>query len=232
MQSAFVLHSWQLRSTRVDGRKSECKNAGMKWSSASLLLAAGALATTARGDADPVVLSVGKTEVRAAEIAARLAGMHEFERRSFGATDAQVKRGFLEQKLVPQALGAEQARARGFDKDPAVQKRVNEALAQALKDSIQAGVDKALTDAEVRAYCEARRAEQKRSRPAETKGAAVDCTRDHLSYRVALRREKAHAQMTELRARLKKEKLRGVDYEPLSRLELPPSVGASPKSSR
>jgi hypothetical protein len=201
----------------------------MRSASAILLLLVCVAATASADDPDPVILSVGKTELKASEVSARLGALHEFERKSFGSNDAEVKRAFVQQKLVPQALAAEEARQKGFDKEPPVVKRVNELLAQKLKDSIMAEVDATLTDAEIRAYCEAKK---KANAPdAGTRGAVTDCKRDHLSYRIALRREKASAQMSELRAKLKKERVRGVDYELLNRPELAPRSDAPPKSS-
>ncbi len=165
---------------------------------------------------DPVVVRVGETEVRARELTGRLAQMHEFERESYGKSAEEVRKNYLARKLLPELLEAEEARRRGLHDSAVVRDKTNTLLAAALKDSVMAEVDAKLTDAEIQSYCE------KSEAPADdTRGAARDCKRDFLSYRIALRREKAFRQLKGLHEDLVRTQVRAKNDKPLGSLVIP-----------
>ncbi|MEZ4221511.1 MAG: hypothetical protein R3B13_11340 [Polyangiaceae bacterium] len=165
---------------------------------------------------DPVVVRVGNVEVRASELAERLQKLHEFERQSFGRTAAEVRRAYVEKKLLPELLQSEEARRRGFARRAEVRTKTEALLVSALKESILSEVDAKLTDAEIRAYCERSATPGK-----ETTGASKDCARDALSYRIALRREKAFKQLAQLEKELRAREVKGKDASALSALVVP-----------
>ncbi len=176
----------------------------------ALLLPANA-AKSAEPTADPVVVRVGKTEVRAAELQKRLAKLHEFERDSFGSTAAEVRKNYIERRLLPELLEAEEAKRRRMHEDPALVAKTNALLAKALKNQIKAEVDAKLTDDEIQAYCEKSPLPDTSTRGKVTRGAARDCKRDFLSYRIALRREKAFKLIETLKKELVKAEVKNKD---------------------
>lgn len=139
--------------------------------------------------ADPVVVQVGSAVVRSSELAFFLGRLHEFERQGFGHTPEQVRRAFVERRLVPELLFSEEARRRERDRDPVVAEHIRAQLIAALRDSFQREADASLTPAEIRTYCE------RNADPAS-------CTRDASGYRVVLRRTKAARALSELEQKL------------------------------
>jgi hypothetical protein len=172
------------------------------------LLAIGA----ALGADDPVVVKVGASEVRARELAFLLGKLHAFERESLGATPAAVRRGFVERRLVPELLFAERVRELGLNLQP----EIESALVDALKQRLQSESDARLTPEAIRAYC----------RQSGVQSDA-ECDRDVWSYRVGLRRTRAHAELESLTRRLTSERVRGVDRALLDRLTVTPSGSVS-----
>lgn len=180
-------------------------------------------------EANPVVVQVGETAVRAREFAGRLALMEAFERESYGKTPAEVRKNYIERRLLPELLEAEEARRRGMQQNAVVRQKTNTLLAAAVKESVMAEVDAKLTDAEIQRFCETSKT------PAEdTRGAPRDCGRDLLSYRIALRREKAFKQLTALQEELTRTLVKARDDQPVQALIIPeqgpPLVAAEPKA--
>lgn len=160
-------------------------------------------------ETDPIVVQVGSAVVRASELAFYLGRLHEFERQGFGQSPEQVKRGFVERRLVPELLFSEEARRRGRDRDGAVSEHIRAQLITALKDSIQREADASLGAAEVRQYCE------KNADPST-------CGRDLAGYRVVLRRTKATQALEALEKKLDQAKP-PADTAPLEAIEVTPS---------
>lgn len=106
-------------------------------------------------DAAPVV-RVGDESVDAAGVALALGRVPRFQWVELGASDAERRRAVVEKLLVPEVLGAAEARALGLDKLPRVQDRTRELYARALEAALAQSVP-AVTDAEVAAYYEQHR---------------------------------------------------------------------------
>ena len=81
-------------------------------------------------------MEVGTTVLRASDVARRLATIPDFQRRTFGTTDAEIRRHFVGEVLVPQLLVAEDARARHLETVPRVRLRLREALSRALGEAL------------------------------------------------------------------------------------------------
>jgi peptidyl-prolyl cis-trans isomerase C len=108
--------------------------------------------------ADPVVVEVGATALRASDVARRLSAVPAFQRRTFGATDAEIRRHFVDAVLVPELLVGEDARQRHLDSVPRVRLRLREALQRALGEALLTDARAAGTPDElVRAYYESHR---------------------------------------------------------------------------
>jgi peptidyl-prolyl cis-trans isomerase C len=118
-----------------------------------------ALVTPAYAEpADPVVVEVGTVALRASDVARRLAAVPAFQRRTFGATDAEIRRHFVDAVLVPELLIGEDARQRHLDSVPRVRFRLREALQRALGEALLSDARSgAIPDELVRAYYESHR---------------------------------------------------------------------------
>jgi hypothetical protein len=162
--------------------------------------------------ADPVVVRVGAGEVRARELGHYLGRLHAFERDSFGSTPDAVRRGYVERRLLPELLLAEQARALGLTAQPAIASLLDQALVDALKSQVQREIDARLTPEELREYC-------KRS----SSKSESECARDVWSHRIALRRTKAHAELAARTQTLRARHVRGLDLSLLERLRVGPN---------
>jgi peptidyl-prolyl cis-trans isomerase C len=123
------------------------------------LAALTALVTPAYAEpADPVVVEVGTIALRASDVARRLGAVPAFQRRTFGANDAEVRRHFVDAVLVLELLIGEEARRRQLDSVPRVRLRVREALQRALGEALLTDARSAGTPDEiVRAYYESHR---------------------------------------------------------------------------
>lgn len=183
---------------------------------ASIALLLGAGVTRADAGDDPIVVRAGQTVMRVSDVSIRAAALHAFERKSFGETDAEVRSGLVRRRLVPEVLVAEAARAEGLTEESGVRARIDELLAGELRAVMMREVDESLTDEEIRVYCESRG----EKRDPTTRGAKPDCARDHLSYRIALRREKVHQKADALVRRLREQHVRAVDQELLTRISV------------
>jgi hypothetical protein len=188
----------------------------------SIAIAAGLLPLQASSQpadaapADPVVVRVGASEVRASELGYYLGQLHPFERESFGHTPDAVRQAYVARRLVPELLLAEQARALGLAAQPDVAQRLDRTLTEALKLHVQRAIDAKLTERELRDYCKS---------GGDKTGA--DCERDASSYRIALRRIKAHAELEARARKLEALHLRRVDRSLLDRLSVGPDGAIS-----
>lgn len=113
------------------------------------LVAASAFATPLAGAAadareSEVVVKVGATTFTVGDVERRLRAVPGFQLATFGKTPAEVKRAFVEQVLVPEALDANGARAEKLDERPDVRARIAQALRNARLSALKAEVvDKA-----------------------------------------------------------------------------------------
>lgn len=126
----------------------------------AVLLANTLLAGSAsRADAPPavVVARVGSHAITAAELERRIANIPAFQLRSFGKTPEAIRKSFLENVLVREALFAEGARAAGMAGREEVSERIRGVLRNTLVAQMraQAASASAVTDQDVRAYYEA-----------------------------------------------------------------------------
>jgi len=190
---------------------------------AALLTCIDTASSAVPGDAgaDPVVVSVGSSEVRASELRFLLARLHEFERQSFGSTPAAVKAAFVERRLVPELVFAEEGKRRGLPGRAETAAKIQRALAQALKESLERDFDGKLTHAELESACKSAGTE------------SADGCKDLTGYRVLLRRQRAAAEMDRLRRELGEREVAHVEYALLERLPVGDAGGsATPASSQ
>lgn len=107
---------------------------------------------------EKVVARVGESTITVRELERRLSETPAGVLAKFGSTDAEIRRNFLEQVVVGDALLAEEARARGLDKRRDVRDRTLGALrAMMLFDAASIKPDD-ITDDEVREHFEANKA--------------------------------------------------------------------------
>lgn len=170
---------------------------------ASSLADAGAGSAPKPGAEDPVVVRVGESEVRAGELEFLLRRLHEFENATYGKTPAEVKRGFVNRRLVPELLAAEEARRIGADQKPEIAKRIRSELGTALKDELAREADASITTKELDDYCRG-------SGNLDAGHASANCVGDRAGLRVALRRTKAAKEFDRLFEALYREHTREV----------------------
>jgi peptidyl-prolyl cis-trans isomerase C len=113
-------------------------------SRAVLLAAVALLATTSAraDDADPIVVRVGTSALRASDVTRRLAELPAFQLRALGGTTDEIRRRFIDTVLVPELLHATDAEQRRLAEHPAVRLRIRQALRRALVDSLRADAAK------------------------------------------------------------------------------------------
>ncbi len=123
------------------------------------VLAVLALAVPAYADpSDLAVVQAGAAKLSLADVQRRLDSIPEFQRRTFGKTDDEVRRHVVDALLVPELLFAEYARERNLAAAPHVRLRLREALERSLADSIvQETTGAGVTDPDLRAYYDAHR---------------------------------------------------------------------------
>jgi peptidyl-prolyl cis-trans isomerase C len=103
---------------------------------------------------DVVVARVGSSVITARELEQRLAETPRATLAKLGGSPEEIRRAFLDQVLVRDALLAEEAKARGLDKRRDARERILGALRAALLDSVRR--EKAsVTEDEIKAYYEA-----------------------------------------------------------------------------
>ncbi|MBK7585998.1 MAG: hypothetical protein IPI67_38155 [Myxococcales bacterium] len=165
---------------------------------------------------DAVVVRVGQSEVRRSELAFLLLRLHEFERRSYGDTPDQVRRGFIEKRLIPELLLAEEGKRLKAGDKPQVRGKIQGALVDALKDDIERDIDHKLTRAELDAYCKSEGGQHD----------AGTCRGDPMGYRVALRRTRGSEELARLDEQLRKREVKQIDYALLGSLPVDPNTPA------
>lgn len=136
------------------------------WRSAWAALGVLSIASRSSADLSPaeaarrgvVVATVGLTSIHVGELEDRLASMPDFQRASYGATEAEVRKGVLERVLVRDAVIAASAMAKS--NDPLVRYELDRARSTATLRALAATLpdSKHIPDADVMAYYEAHRA--------------------------------------------------------------------------
>ncbi len=111
----------------------------------------------APSDGNAIVAKVGVRTITVAEVERKLAQMPPFQLRYFGKTHDEIRRKFLEEGVLKEALYAEGAEAAKMRDLPEVGERVRSVLRNAIVSKIRAEVlaSGPVTDAEVRAYYDA-----------------------------------------------------------------------------
>jgi peptidyl-prolyl cis-trans isomerase C len=126
------------------------------FASAALLLAFG----VARADApnDPrraaVCVHVGPRDITVGEVEDRMAQVPPFQLRTFGNTDAEIRRAFVDQVIIPDALWAQGASARHIDTQVPTRFDLDRARAQATLRALKArlGPPQSVSMDDVQAY--------------------------------------------------------------------------------
>ena len=105
---------------------------------------------------DVVVARVGDTTITARELDRRMKEMPRNVLETMGSTPAEIRRAYLDQVLVPAALFAEEAKAKGLSERRDVRDRVLSVLRLVLVRDLkkEAGADK-VADEDVRAFYQA-----------------------------------------------------------------------------
>lgn len=131
----------------------------MAWRRSSILIASVAIAMPAHADApDPVVIQVGTARMTASEVSGRLAEIPGFQRRALGRTDAEIRRRFAEDVLVPELLFSQYAEQKRLAGVPHVRLQLREALSRSLGDVIlNEAASAQIPEDELRAYYDAHR---------------------------------------------------------------------------
>jgi hypothetical protein len=119
---------------------------------------AGQVAAPAGSADERVLVRIGKTTITVADYAAALQGMDEFDRVRYSAP---ARRRELLDEMIDVRLLADEARDRGYDKDPIAQEEVRQILRDAVlrkaRDTAPAPND--IPEGEVRAYFDAHKAD-------------------------------------------------------------------------
>lgn len=121
------------------------------------LLVAVSLQDHAQAEAgSEVVVRVGKTEVTAREIEQRLAAMPPFQRKKLGTTPEEVRKNFVNDVIVLEALHHERARELEIEKQPRVRDRISSVLRKTLELTLQEALEKkgGISDLEIEKYYE------------------------------------------------------------------------------
>jgi peptidyl-prolyl cis-trans isomerase C len=124
---------------------------GRAWLAATILVA-----SSARSDEDPVVARLGDIELRASDVAHALAAMPEYQRRTFGKTDAESVEGVVTSVILPAMRLAAAARDGRYEERPSVRAKLRDVLRRRLVETLRDEVRKeTIADAEVRAFYDA-----------------------------------------------------------------------------
>jgi peptidyl-prolyl cis-trans isomerase C len=125
-------------------------SSGFPW-----VLTAALVASAARGgDADPVIAEVAGNTLRASDVERRLAAMPDYQRRTLGATPAEVRRRLVDTVLVPELRLA--ATAAPLATDPGVRARLRDSLRRLLVEDLRTAIAKeTIPEPEIQAYYQA-----------------------------------------------------------------------------
>jgi peptidyl-prolyl cis-trans isomerase C len=100
------------------------------------------VALSARADGDPrraqTCVTVGDRTITVGEVEDRLAQVPAFQLRTFGNTDAEIRKGFIEQVIIPEALWSQGAKARHIDTHVPTRFDLDRARAQATLRALKA----------------------------------------------------------------------------------------------
>jgi peptidyl-prolyl cis-trans isomerase C len=121
---------------------------------------------TARADAPAdarraaVAVRVGGRAITVGEIEDRMAQVPPFELRTFGASEAEIRRNFVEQVIIPDALWAQGASARHVDTQVPTRFDLDRVRAQATLRAVRArlGPASSIATSDVQAYFDAHKA--------------------------------------------------------------------------
>lgn len=100
---------------------------------------------------DPVVVSVGGETMTASALEKRIDAVPLYQLRTFGATPDEMRRGFVDEIIVPELLLTAEARRRKLEADPAVRDRVTVVLRAAMMSTLRVDPD-SISDEDVRRY--------------------------------------------------------------------------------
>lgn len=111
------------------------------------------------GGDDPVVAKIGEQKITKSEVEKRIALVRPFQLRYFGSTLDEIRRKFVEEAIVKDALYVAAARAEKMENTPDVSDKLRSILRNALLKQIRTEVANAaaVTDEDVRVYYEANR---------------------------------------------------------------------------
>lgn len=114
-------------------------------------------ATPPPAAADVIIARVGDSVITERELVRRMQETPRPTLATYGSTEAEIRRNFLERELVRDALFAEEAKSRGFDRQKDVRDRLLGVLRTSLIGAIrdESGVTAGVTDEEVRDYYQA-----------------------------------------------------------------------------
>ena len=102
---------------------------------------------------DAIVARVGKETITAGDLRRRIAAIPPFQLRSFGKTEQEIKRNFLERVMVRDLLLAQGALDQKLDQDENVQDRVRATLRSAMVQQIRIDtLAVPITDADVKKF--------------------------------------------------------------------------------
>lgn len=112
---------------------------------------------SAGGDGDAVVVKVGSQKITTAQIEKRVAMLPPFQLRYFGKTLDEIRRKFVEEAIVKEALYVEGAQAEKIPELPEVSDKIRSVLRNAMLKQIRSEVAStgSVTDEEIRAYYDA-----------------------------------------------------------------------------
>jgi peptidyl-prolyl cis-trans isomerase C len=119
-----------------------------------LCVAMGGVLVGARAADDPrlqaVVARVGQNEITVESVEQRMKAMPDFQLATFGDTPDKVRRAFLDQVMVKDALFSEGAKSKKLEEDPFVRDQVDQALRKARLVSLKSEIN--ITPADVAAF--------------------------------------------------------------------------------
>ncbi len=100
--------------------------------------------------AQSVVARVGPTNITVADVEQRLRSVPDFQLATMGKSSEELRRKFLEEVLIKDALFAEEAKRRKLDESPAARERIDQLLRSARINLLKSEL--AITPEEIAAY--------------------------------------------------------------------------------
>lgn len=158
---------------------------------------------------DPVVATIGDVQIGAGELESRIAAMTPFQRRTFGRTPEEIRKGVLEKEMIPEVLFSSEARLRKYHERAGVAHKLDQTLSRALRDHFRAEAEAKLTREDVRRFFLESQAGKGPDGGAPTEQQFEGIER---SYRITLRRRTAAKRLETLRKDLLGKQVR--DHRP------------------